>query len=120
MGLFDCIFQMSDQESSAAIDYMYGPMPGIAEKIKKRLPKWKEWEVAKTVVNTMEDVVRSIKLNQASVEKWSLSQAIIELLTVYVGMAKGQVPDAVSVQVANIYAVYDNDDDVQKFVHHLE
>ena len=54
-------------ENHSAIDYMYGTMVGVGANIKKRLPKWMDWEVTITVFHTMKNIVNYIKLNQAKV-----------------------------------------------------
>ena len=63
-------------ENRAAIDYMYDPMASVGANIKKRLPRWMDWEVVITVVHTMKNIFKSVRLNQAMVEKWMLSQAV--------------------------------------------
>ena len=43
-------------------------------------------------VHTMKNIVKSIKLNQTTVEKWMPYQSIKELLHVYFIISKGMVP----------------------------
>ena len=62
------------------IDYMCGPMANVGANIKKLLIKWADWEVYIMVVCTMKDIVDSIKIKQATVQKRMLSQAVEELL----------------------------------------
>ena len=54
-----------------------------------------DWEVAITVVHTIKNIVDPIKLNQAMIEKWTLSQAIEDLLELYLSKPKGTVPEVV-------------------------
>ena len=70
-------------------------MAGVGANIRKKLPNWIDWEVAITLVHTIKNVAESIKLKQSMVEKWMLSQAIEELLKLYVSMSKGTVPKVV-------------------------
>ena len=70
-------------ENCVAIDYIYGPMAVVGANIKKRLPNWMDWEVAITLVHTMKNIVNFIKLNQSTIEKWMLYQAVEELLELY-------------------------------------
>ena len=43
----------------------------------------------------MKNIANSIKLNQATVEKWMMSQAVEELLEMCVSMSKGTVTEVV-------------------------
>ena len=74
---------------------MHGPIAGVGVNIKKRLPKCMDWEVATTVVHTIKNIFNSIKLNLATFEKWMLSQAVEDLLKLYVSMLKFTVPEEV-------------------------
>ena len=100
---------------------MYGPMAGVEANIKKRLPMWMDWQVVITVVNTMNNIVQSIKLNQATVEKWMISQAVKDFLGLYVSMSKGTVTEVVQKQIQAIHLTYGEDDqEVRNVLHHLE
>ena len=46
----------------------------------------------------MKNIVKSIKLNRVTVEKWMLSQYIKDLLELYVSISKGTVPKVVQKQ----------------------
>ena len=72
---------------------MYVPMAGVAENIKKQLSKRMDWEVSIPVIHTMNNIVRYIKLNQATVEKLMLYQAAEELFNIYVRITKGTVAE---------------------------
>ena len=61
---FLIIIMLCLTENCAAIEYMYSPMSGVGSNIKNRLPKWMDWEVSITVVHNMNNIVKSIKLNQ--------------------------------------------------------
>ena len=73
-----------------------------------------------TVVNTMKNTFDSIKLNHATVEKWTLSQAVEELLDIYVSMSKGTVHEVVQKIIEAIYLAHGEDDqEVRHFFQHL-
>ena len=97
-------------ENRAAIDYMYGPMAGVGGNIKRQIPKWMDWEVSITVVHTMKNIVECIKLNQTKVEEWMLSQAVKELLELYISISKATVPKIVQKQIEAICSTYIEDD----------
>ena len=100
---------------------MYGPMSGVEANIKKRLPKWIDWQVVITVFNNMKNIVQAIKLNQATVEKLMLSQAVEDLLGLYLSMSKGTVTEVVQKQIQAIHLTYGEDDqEVRNVLHHLE
>ena len=105
IGTLQCLI-----ENRAAIDYMYGPMAGVGSTIKKRLPKWMDWEVATPLVHTMKNIVNSIKSNQATVEKWMLSQVVEELLELHISMSKGMMHEVVQNQIELIYLTHGEDD----------
>ena len=108
-------------ENCAAVDYMYGTMVGVGANIKKRLPKWVDLEVTITVFHTMKNIVQSIKLYQATVEKWMLSQAVEDLLSLYINMPKDTVPEVVQKQIQAIHLTHGEDDqEVRNFFQHLE
>ena len=67
-------------------------MAGVGGNIQKQTPKWMYWEVAIMVVHNMNNIVESIKLNQAAVEKWMLSQAIEKLPEMYAIMQGTRFP----------------------------
>ena len=52
----------------------------------------------------------SIKLKQKTVEKWILSQAIEDLLELYVSMSKDGVPEVVPKHTEVIYLAHGEDD----------
>ena len=79
-------------ESHAAIDYIYNTMEGVGANIKNIILKWMDWDVVITVLNTTKKIVEPIKLNQVTVEKWMLYQAVEEILELYVSMTKVTVP----------------------------
>ena len=69
----------------------------------------------------MKNIVESIKLNQLTVEKWMLSQAVEELPNLYVSMPKGTVHKVVQKQIEVIYMTHGEDNkDVRHFVQHLK
>ena len=108
-------------ESRVSIDYICGPMAGVGANIKKRLPNWMDWEVAIRVVQNMKNIVNYIKLNQAKVEKWMLSQSTEELLDMYISMSKGMVPKVAQKQIEELYLRNGEDDqEVCHFVQHLK
>ena len=82
---------------------MYGPMAGVGSNIKKRLPKWMDWEVAIKVFQNMKNFVDTIKLNQKTAEKRMLSQAVEDILKLYVSMSKGTVPEVVQNNRGNLF-----------------
>ena len=84
-------------ENCEAIYYMYVPMAGVGANIKKQVSKWMDLEVAITVVHTIKNIFNSIKVNQETVEKWILSQAVKELLGLFVSISKGMVPEVVQI-----------------------
>ena len=73
-------------------DYIYGTMAVVGDNIKKILPKWMYWKISITVVRNTKNIVNFVKVNQAMVEKWMLSQLVKELLELYASMPKGTVP----------------------------
>ena len=48
---------------------MYGSMSGVQYNIKKRLPKWVDWDVDIMGVHTMKNIADSIKLIQSTAGK---------------------------------------------------
>ena len=74
-------------ENRSDIDYMYGPMSDVGANTKKQLPNWMDWEISITAFHNMKNIIDSIKLNQATVEKWMLSQAVYDLLELYISMS---------------------------------
>ena len=61
-------------------DYIYGTMAVVGDNIKKILPKWMYWKISITVVRNTKNIVNFVKVNQAMVEKWMLSQAVEEII----------------------------------------
>ena len=57
----------------------------------------------------MNNIVDSIKLNQATVENWILTQAAEELLELYISMSKGMVPKVVQKNIKAVYLTHDKD-----------
>ena len=84
-------------------------MAGAGDNIKNWIPKWMDWEVYITVVQTTKIVFDSVKLNQATVEKWMLYQAADELLELYFSMSKGMVPEVVKKHTEAIYFTHGQD-----------
>jgi hypothetical protein len=60
--------------NQAAINYLYVQKEGMSPK---------DWEVARCLVETMNDVVGSITMNQANGSTWLLSDAIVDFIHVY-------------------------------------
>ena len=88
---------------------MYGPITDVGVNIKKWLTKWVYWWFLITVVHTMKKISESIKLKQKTVEKWILSQAIEDLLELYVSMSKDGVPEVVPKHTEVIYLAHGED-----------
>ena len=91
-------------------DYIYGTMSVVGDNIKKILPKWMYWKISITVVSNTKNIVNFVKVNQAMVEKWMLSQPVKELLELYVSMPKGTVTKVMHKQIEAIYLTYGEDD----------
>ncbi len=70
-------------ENRTAIDYLYGEKPGMSRQLRQRKPSPDDWAVAETLVITMDTIVTSISVNQASSEKWILSDALRDVIYVY-------------------------------------
>ena len=69
----------------------------------------------------MNQIDKSIKLNQAMVENWMLYQAVEDILELYVSMSKGTFPEVLQKQIEPIYLTHDeNDQEVCHFFQHLE
>ena len=51
----------------------------------------------------MNNIVDSIKLNQALVEKWMMSQAAKDILLLYVSISKGTVTKVVKTDRGNLF-----------------
>ena len=85
-------------------------MAGVEANIKKRLPKWIDWQVVITVVHTTKKLFQSIKLNQATVEKWMMSQAVEDILGLYVSLSSGTVPEVVQKHIQAINLTRGEDD----------
>ena len=77
-------------------------MTGVCDNINKRIPKLLYREVSIMVVHTINNIFNYIKLNQAKVEKWILSQAVKDLLELYISMSKGAVTEVVQKQIRDI------------------
>ena len=79
-----------------------------------------DWYVPITVVHTMKNIVCPIKLNQEMVEKWMLSQAVEDLLEIFVSISKDMVTKVVQKQIETIYLTHDEDyQEVCHFFQHL-
>ena len=62
-----------------------------------------DWEVAIKVFQNMKNFVDTIKLNQKTAEKRMLSQAVEDILKLYVSMSKGTVPEVVQNNRGNLF-----------------
>ena len=82
-------------ENCAAIDYMYGPITGVGANIKKLITKWMNLEASIMTVHTMKNIAESIKINKETFEKCMLSQAVEDLIELYVSMSKDTVLELV-------------------------
>ena len=79
------------------------------------------WEIAITVIHTIQNIVESIKLNQATVEIWILYQAINELIKLYVSMSKSMLTEVVQKYIKEIYLKHGEDDqELSHFFQHLK
>ena len=103
-----------------AITYLYGECPGVSSRIKKRQPSWQDWEVIQMVVCAMKDITTSIKLNQACANRWLLSDAVNDLLELYVALKSDSVPEWLIVQCRNIMAKQGELEEVMTFIEHLK
>ena len=69
----------------------------------------------------MKNIVESVKLSHAAVEKHMLSQAVDELLDMYVSISKGMVPEVVQKHIEAVYLTHGEDDQyVRHFFQHLK
>ena len=68
----------------------------------------------------MNNIVDSIKLNQATVENWMLTQAAEELLELYISMSKVTLTEVVQNHIDASYLTHGEDDqEVYNFFQHL-
>eukprot|EP00957_Ditylum_brightwellii_P054202 4105675-Ditylum_brightwellii.AAC.1 len=49
---------------------------------------WQDWEVTKTAMATLKSVVGLVVLSQTRTNKWLLTNAIDNLITIYIGCLK--------------------------------
>ena len=64
-------------ENKGSINYLYGSMEIIPDRIRLEKRPLKDWSVTSTVVMTMRWIVGSIVKNQASCDKWLIPEAVI-------------------------------------------
>ena len=88
----------------------------------KRKPTWQEWEVAQMTVTTMKSVMGAVVVNQSGVDRRMLSDAMNNLIYVYIGCSKGsdRVMDEVAQQCERIREEHDNSDEANLFAGNLE
>ena len=73
-------------------------------------------------VTTMKSVMGAVVVNQSGVDKWMLSDAMNNLINVYIGCSKGsdRVMDEVAQQCERIREEHDNSDEANLFAGNLE
>jgi len=114
---FGCLLK-----NRAAIDYLYGEKPEMSHALRERKPSWQDWEVAKMTVTTLRSMVGSVVLTQARTDKRLLSDAIDNLITVYIGCLEGSetVIEAVAEQCTCIKNAHDHSEESCLFAQNLE
>ena len=63
----------------------------MPQHISNRRPPEKDWKVKYVTVVTMEKIVGNVLKNQSSGKKWLISEAIIDLVKIYVDCAGEEV-----------------------------
>jgi len=109
-------------ENKEAIDYLYGQKPGMTSALRARKPTWQEWEIARMTVATLKGVVGAVTLNQAKGDKWLLSDAIDNLIKVFMTCYNGStaVVTDITKQCDKILDDHDNSEEAETFVENLK
>ena len=84
-------FFLSIIENKVATNYLYGSVDNILDIIRDLMPSLTDWSVTSTAVMTMRRIVGSIVKNQASGEKWLISEAIVDTVRVYIYLSGDEV-----------------------------
>ena len=84
-------------ENMGAINYLYGLMDNIPDRIREQKPSLTDWSVISTDVMTMRRIVGSIFKNQASGGKWLISEEIVDTARVYIYCSGDQVGEVLKV-----------------------
>ena len=85
-------------ENKVDINYLYGSMENIPDRIRGNKPPLKDWSVTSTVVMTMPCIVDSIVKNQASGGKCLISEAIVDTARVYIFCSRDEVDKVLKVE----------------------
>ena len=109
-------------KNRASIDYLYGEKPEMSHALRERKPSWQDWEVAKMIVTTLRSVAGSVVLTQARTDKCLLSDAIDNLITVYISCLEGSetIIEAVAEQCMCIKNEHEHSEESCLFVQNLE
>jgi len=76
-------------KNRAAIDYLCGEKLGMSNSLRERKPSWQDWEVVQMTTSTLKRFVGFVVLSHARTDKWLLSDAMDNLITVYIDCVEG-------------------------------
>lgn len=110
---FRCMLQ-----NKKAIEYLYGEKPGMTTALRSRRPSSDDWLVAEVLVETMKDVLNSIKFNQMSGGQWLLADAVDDLIRLYCKFFVDEPLDNIKVIMDRLHA-NGEDDILVRNVHEL-
>ena len=86
-------------ENKVDINYLYGLMDNIPEKIREQKLSLTYWSATSTVVKTMQQIVASIVKYQASGGKCLISESIVDTVRVYIYCSGDELDEFLKVEL---------------------